>query len=495
MMTMGVRMARCTLVIVITGLFMAYFPFVPRADVAYGQEKLAVRVDAAEYTPRKRLPTDRWDPPSYLWVLEKKYEGLHPGVDIQFIEPPEGMDRDIWLTTQFTGGTAPDVSTQLFSEVNRNAYKGWYVDLAPYLEKPNPYVKGNKRWRDIFLPITIETGLAPEGKSMFVLPTGLTGTAIYYNKDIFRKAGVSVPETWKEFIDLQAKIKGAGYIPFAWPGTEKMRFNWALRVIQDMILDSKLPEVKGAKGQVKRGNVEGSGISQKELVMAIRKGTYSAKDPQWQEQLRLLKQWSQFWQPGYLGVDADGMYMLYITGKAAMMYESAGRIKPVEVDPLRKFEYGLFYFPKITKESSKYATGIGAAAVGGATGAGAWIIPSITEKRGTKEQAIDWLRFITAPQNFVPMANDYGGTAPSLVERPGLDPRLEPFVKSLENGVFRIESFYRGLTREYADNFFKILQDFLAGRYELKVACEKIQAEMEKSANELIAAHPEWGIK
>jgi len=459
-------------------------------------EKKVIRMDAREYYPRERLSTDRWNPPTYLWRLEKEYETLHPDIDIQFIRPPEGMDADVWLTTQLTGGTTPEISEQLFSEVNRNAYKGWYVDLAPFLEKPNPYVKDNKKWRDIFLEIAIATGKAPDGKSQYVLPIGITGTAIFYNKDIFKKVGVKVPGTWKEFIDIQAKIKQAGYIPFAFPmAGEKMRANWSLRTIQDMILDSKMAEIKGVKGTVKRTAIEASAISQKELVQAIKKGVYSARDPQWQEQLRLFKEWSKYWEDGYLGVDSQGAYMLFISGQAAMMYESAAQIKPIEVDPLRKFQYGLFYFPRITKESSKYATGISAAAVGGVTGAGAWIIPSTTKDRGLLNEAIDWLMFITAPQNYIPMANDLGAAAPALKARKGLDKRLEPFVKSLERGVFRVESFYRGLTREYAESFYQILQQYLADKLTLQQACDQIQIEMEKAANALIDARPEWGIK
>ncbi|HRR90830.1 MAG TPA: ABC transporter substrate-binding protein [bacterium] len=459
-------------------------------------QKKTIRMDARDYYPRERLSTDRWNPPTYLWKLEKEYERLHPDIDIQFIRPPEGMDADVWLTTQLTGGTAPEISEQLFSEVNRNAYKGWYVDLAPFLEKPNPYVKDNKKWKDIFLEIAIATGKAADGKSQYVLPTGITGTAIFYNKDIFKKVGIRPPSTWKEFMDIQEKIKRAGYIPFAFPmAGEKMRANWSLRTIQDMILDSKMAEIKGVKGKIKRTAIEASAISQKELVQAIKRGVYSARDPQWQEQLRLFKEWSKYWEDGYLGVDSQGAYMLFINGQAAMMYESAAQIKPVEVDPLRKFEYGLFYFPRITKESSPYATGISAAAVGGVTGAGSWIIPYTTSNKRLVDETIDWLMFITAPQNYIPMANDLGAAAPALKARKGLDKRLEPFVKSLERGVFRIESFYRGLTREYAEAFYQILQQYLADKLTLQQACEQIQVEMEKAANALIDTHPEWGIK
>ncbi|MGQ9631199.1 MAG: ABC transporter substrate-binding protein [bacterium] len=455
--------------------------------------KKVIRNDVGAYTPRERIRADRWDPPKYFWTLEKEYEKLHPDIDIQFLEQIVG-DHDNWLITQLVGGKAPEVSNQLFSEVNRHAYKGWYTDFLPYLEKPNPYVEGNQHWRDIFLDIVMDTGRAPDGR-MYVLPVNITGTAIFYNKDIFKKVGVSVPTTWKEFMDIQAKIKSAGYIPFAFPmAGELMRSNWSLRTIQDMILDSKLAEIKGVKDAIiKRSYVEGGGVSQKELVRAIKRKTYSAKDPQWQEQLRLFKEWSQYWGEGFLSVDSDVMYRLFITGEASMMYESAARIKPVGVDPLRKFEYGLFDFPRITKESSPYATGIGSAAVGGATGL-AYIVPKTTQERGLADDTMDWLMFVTAPQNFIPLANDLGAWAPALRAREGIDPRLEPFVKSLDRGVFRIESFYRGLTRDYADRFYKILQQYVSDKISLQEACDQIQVEMEKAADTLISEHPDWKV-
>ena len=140
------------------------------------------------------------------------------------------------------------MGNQLFSEVNRHYDKGWYADLRTWLDKPNPYVAGNRQWRDLFLAGVISTGTAPDGR-IYVLPTTLTGTAIFYNKDVFQKVGVSVPETWEQFIEVQKKIKAAGIIPFAFHmAGNPYQANWALRSLQDMLLDSKLGAIKGIPG-------------------------------------------------------------------------------------------------------------------------------------------------------------------------------------------------------------------------------------------------------
>ena len=257
-----------------------------------------------------------------------------------------------------------------------------------------------------------------------------------------------------------------------------------------MLLDSKLSEIKGVSGTIGRTLVEAGGVSQKELVAAIRKGTYSALDPQWQEQLRLLKEWSKYWDPSFLSLDQDGAYSLFVTGKAAMFWHSSARVKPITADPLRTFAFGTFSFPRVTKESSPYATGIAAPAIGGFTAnGGEYVVDALTEKRGTRDAAMDWLMFITAPQNYVPMANDLGAYAPGLKDMKDLDPALEPFVQSVQKGVFRIESYLRGLTVKYSDQFYQALQEYLAGRKDLKKTCEEIQGYMMQAAAELITEH------
>jgi raffinose/stachyose/melibiose transport system substrate-binding protein len=451
---------------------------------------------AANYTPRERAQSDRWDPPSYLWKLRDAYRKLHPEVQFEFL-PYIAADPDFqtWLVTQFKAGSAPDVGNQLFSEVNRNAYKGWFLDLAPYLDKPNPYVSGNAHWKDIFISGVTQTGTAPDGK-IYVLPTGIQGTAIYYNKDIFKKAGVSVPATWKEFMDVQQRIKDVGFIPFAY-NMNGARYcsNWTLRCLQDMLYDPVLGDVKGVSGKIERTMIEGAGVSQKELMAAIRKGTYSAKDPRWQEQLRLLKEWSRYWDPGYAGLDQNGAYTEFITGKAAMVWMATAYLKPTNIDPLRKFEFGTFAFPALTRESSQYATGVASPAIGGITGDAEYFVDASAVKRGTADAAIDWLMFITAPQNYVPMANDLGYFAPALRDTTGLDATLKPVVHQVEKGVFRMETYLRGFTVKYADQYYQVMQEYLADRKDLPTACAEIQKYMSQAADDLIAANGWTDIK
>jgi hypothetical protein len=110
-------------------------------------------------------------------------------------------------------------------------------------------------------------------------------------------------------------------------------------------------------------------------------------------------------------------------------------------------------------------------------------------KRGTAEAAIDWLMFITAPRNYVPLANDLGYYAPALKDVTGLDAGLRPIVRQVEKGVFRMETYLRGLTPRYADQFYQVMQEYLADRKDLKTASAEIQRYLAQAADDLIAAN------
>jgi len=470
------------------------------SGMAVTQEKKVIRCFVQSYTPRERTEADRWDPPQYYWKLEQEYERLHPDIDIQFLKPIVG-EYEAWFVTQMTGETAPEILWRHIGAAKADYVKGWYLDFTPYLEKPNPYVEGNDHWKDLFIPAVSETAVAPDGKT-YVLGVDIVGVGIYYNKNIFAEAGVTLPSTWKEFMDIQEKIKSAGYIPTAFPlgGTASNPGSWSVRLLQDMTLDSKMMEiktgVKAAKGVVERTREEGGSVSWMEIVRAIKLGIYSAKDPQWQEQWRLLKEWSTYWQKGFLAAESVDAYRLYITGKAAMIYDGSWQVKPTEVDSLREFDFGLFNFPKVTKESSPYATGIGCPSIGGAgAGAGNFCVPLIAKERGLADETIDWLMFVTAPQNLVPLCNDLGSFAPALKETEGVDPRLLPFIKQLEKGSERIRPDWCILTPEYAQQHYRILQEYIGGKLTMDEATDKLQREMEKGADILIDQNPEWGLE
>jgi len=52
-------------------------------------------------------------------------------------------------------------------------------------------------------------------------PYDMGAVGMWYNKDIFKEAGVDVPKTWDELLNIVPKIKAAGYVPIALGGGDK----------------------------------------------------------------------------------------------------------------------------------------------------------------------------------------------------------------------------------------------------------------------------------
>lgn len=462
------------------------------------EERKVVKMYAQALTPREQLAADRWNPPQYMWTLEKEYEKLHPNVDVRFLpEIPTGYEE--WLVTQMTGETAPEIVWYQRGYIARDYMKGWFVNLTAYLNSPNPYVEGNKRWIDIFQPPVIASGTAPDG-NICMITGDIVGTGIFYNKNAFDEVGITVPDTWKEFLDCQAKLKTAGYTPFSismdLTGGVQQYGSWCTREIQDVLYDSKMSEIKGVPGPVAHTWKPGENLPPQVMVRAIKKGTYSAKDPQWKEMLRILKEWSQYWPKGFWAISTtqpDDVYKLWATGKAAMGWFGSWMNKPISFDPLRKFEWGVFpKFPTITKETSPYG-GSEFPAMGGVGGVYQYAITTVAEKRGVLDETVDWMKFITAPQNLVPLLNDHGGFAPGTKITKGADPSLEVYTEQMvKYGTERIEPFDSMLTREFVDKLWKNLQQFLMGKFDIEKTTDEVQGEMVKSVDQLLAEHPDW---
>ena len=55
---------------------------------------------------------------------------------------------------------------------------------------------------------------ADKSKTAYAIPYATNASGVLYNKDLFKKAGVTIPETWDEFVTVINKLKAAGIQPF-----------------------------------------------------------------------------------------------------------------------------------------------------------------------------------------------------------------------------------------------------------------------------------------
>ncbi len=468
------------------------------ATTLFAQGKV-LRVYMQGLTPREKLESERVSPPTYLWAAAKDWQAMHPGWTIEFV-PQIMQGYDEWFTTQMVGGIAPDIIWNQRGWIQRDYKKDWFADLTPVLNAKDPYVPSAKSWYDTFLTPAIESGRAPDGK-IYLITGDIVGTGIFYNKDLFAKAGItSEPQTWADFMAASKKLKAIGVIPFATSmskdGGIQLYGSWFTREIQDVLYDSQMDKIKGA--HVVRTWKPGENLNTIAMVNAIVKGRYAATDPQFKEMLRILKDWSQYWPDGFwaINTDANQVYDMWAKGQAAMGWFGSWITKTTLNDPLINFKWGILKkIPTITKATSQYG-GSSFPAMAGVGGVVQYSIPQVTKDRGTFDMAVDWLQYVTSPKILVAALNDHGGFAPAIKDTTGASEFLKVYTDQMANyGTERIEPFDSMLTREFLDEYYSDLQDFLMGKTPLDQTANLIQGSMMKAAKQLLQENPDWAEK
>ncbi len=160
-----------------------------------------VRVTIAEYSKGTG---------PYFNDAAKAFEAANPGTTIQIeVVPWDNLQQK--LTTDISAGANADLSIIGTRWLLDYVSQGIVTPLDKYV---TPDFKG--RFIDTFLQPSVMNG------KIYGLPIAASARAMYYNKDVFKKAGYdTVPATWADFQTAATKIKsGGGVFPFGLQGKE-----------------------------------------------------------------------------------------------------------------------------------------------------------------------------------------------------------------------------------------------------------------------------------
>jgi multiple sugar transport system substrate-binding protein len=143
-----------------------------------------------------------------LWnTLITNFKTLYPQITISFEPVPDNYGTK--LLTQIAANDAPDVFQVGDGDVRMFVEKGGAADLTQYLQGKNGLPGVDPV---VYYPALFQTGVV-DGKSSF-LTKDYSPLAIYYNKDLFDKAGVPYPKdgwTWDDFQNTAVKLtSGSG---------------------------------------------------------------------------------------------------------------------------------------------------------------------------------------------------------------------------------------------------------------------------------------------
>ncbi|OLE14011.1 MAG: hypothetical protein AUG93_00320 [Armatimonadetes bacterium 13_1_20CM_4_65_7] len=143
--------------------------------------------------------TDKWD-------LEQKFladfKKARPNITVQAqLIPPDQLQQK--TVTAFASKTAPDLW---------NTAPTFYYEFVQRgdLENLTPYITRDKTGLGAFFPnILTDLAVPPGSGNYYALPRNYVASLLYYNKNVFDKAGIGYPDEswdWNKLLDVAKKL-------------------------------------------------------------------------------------------------------------------------------------------------------------------------------------------------------------------------------------------------------------------------------------------------
>ncbi|NPV54369.1 MAG: extracellular solute-binding protein [Firmicutes bacterium] len=293
------------------------------------------------------------------WMNENValFEKSHQNVKFNVISNATGDEYLTKITAMMAAGNTPDV------------FQGWTLGrMEPFAKAGRLYDLSKEFKKDpkfaAFLQKEPLQSTTFNG-GVYGIPATLDGEFIFYNKKVFKKLGLSKPETYEDFLRIINVCKANGIIPIALGNKEI----W-IGTIPYMMLAERIGGLEAYRA-------------------TVMEGTGKWTDTPFIEAGRKLQEWIKMgaFEPDVNGIPPEEARAKFINGKAAMYFmgtwEIAGLTSRMGVDG-----FGIFNLPDIKggKGSSKHYL----------------IIPNVAFSIGQNSQhkdvAVEFLKFIFSPE-------------------------------------------------------------------------------------------------
>lgn len=252
----------------------------------------------------------------YYNKVIKDFEAENPKIKVtqDFLDGDDGITR---LRTLISKNKAPDIVSQFGGrDWLAIAKKGIYEDLTN-----SPEAKAVSPDSLKLLAAVGDTGHGLNG-----IPFSIAGTGIIYNKDVFAKAGVSVPTTWDELIAVAKTLTAKGITPVA--GAYKD--SWTLEFPYDSLVGTlQKPDFFDSLKK------EGADVGPDAAVSF-------SKDQA--DVIEKFKEFNSYTQPSAKNDDYNASIALMGSGKAAMLVQGPWALGPIK-DIDANVQLGSFPFP------------------------------------------------------------------------------------------------------------------------------------------------------
>lgn len=376
---------------------------------------------------------------SFVDKLVADFQQENPSIAVKPVYAGSYQDTMTKVVTAVKGGNSPDLavllSTELYSLLEMNALE----ELTPRFSQE--YFNG---FYEAFMSNT------KSGDQVWSVPFQRSTIVLYYNKDLFKNAGLDpekAPADWNELREFAGKltVKDSSGNVNQW-GLEIPSTGYQYWMLQALSLQSGTnivnnngTEVYFNKPEVKEALQFYTDLGRKDKVMP-----------------EGVLEWAT--------VPSD-----FISGKTAMMFHTTGNLSKVKSDA--KFDFGVAYLPA----NKNYGSPTG--------GGNLYVFKDIPEER--KAAAVKFIEFLTEPERVAQWSIDTGyvGTTKAAYETDLLKDYVAGFPQAavardqMQYASSELSTYQNGqVTKLFNDN----IQSALLGEMTPEEALEKSQQQADE---------------
>ena len=335
-----------------------------------------------------------------LAAINRSFEATHRGIKTKTTFG--GGQSAPNIVARFRAGNPPEVNVGFFGQGPEGAAyatSGQLVDLTAAMNRPLPKSHGygaSVKWKDAMLP-AVKPFVTLNNK-YYAVPSEITAITFFYNRAIFKKAGLTAPKTWEQFLAVCKKLKAGGVAPLTVTGT----FNGYMQLYFDYLLARRVgtaPVLDAIAGKRTFASIKGVAAAATNLRTLVKNGYF----------LR-----------GFQATDFTAAQLNFFQGKAAMILMGTWLEGEMKESIPEGFELGTFPFPQIPG-------GKGNGVVFGAVNA-----RTVAAKSDNPQLGVEWLRYSArqdiqrARIKFLQYISPYKGVK--------TDPKYALLQKSFEGG-------------------------------------------------------------
>lgn len=311
-----------------------------------------------------------------LASLKTEFEKEHPDIKLEVQSVGGGTDYGASLRAKFSSGDEPDIFT-IGGNNERDMWMEYLEDLS------------GEAWAKDVKPLAAEQ-MTADGK-LYGMPMNLEGYGFIYNKDLFKKAGITEkPLTLTALREASEKLNAAGITPFAngyqeWFVLGNHNVNVAFAQQPD-------PEA---------------------FIAGLTDGTKTfAGDPVFSKWIDLLDLTVEYGNKNPLSTDYNTQVTMVASGEAAMMQQGNWTQGQIDgIDP--NLNLGILPMPidDTPEDNDKLYVGVPSN----------WVINKNSPVKQEAKVFLDWLvtsetgkKYITKEFQFIPALDSIKGTEEDL---------------------------------------------------------------------------------